>query len=82
MLIIVLVNLDRRRGDPWEEHLSGSVHDTSVRFTDPGSEDLATSQVRVSLTSFGVVDQREQEGGQFGTHRGSAEAVRRHESEV
>ena len=75
MLIIVLVNLDRRRGDPWEGHLSGSVHNASVRFADPRREDLTAARVRASLASVGVVDQGEQEGDRFGAHRRSAEAV-------
>ena len=57
MLIIVLVNIDRRHGDPWEGHLSVGIHNASVRFADPGSGDLATAQV--SLASCAIVNAEE-----------------------
>ena len=59
MLIIVFVNLDRRHGDAWEGHLSGSTDDASMRFADPRRGPLATAQV--SLASHPVVDQEELE---------------------
>ena len=61
MVIIVLVNLDRRRGNSWEGYLSGGTHDTSIMFEGPGSGDLA--MVRVSRASFALVTQGELEMG-------------------
>ena len=62
MLIIVFVNLDRRHGDAWEGHVSSSVDDASMRFEDPGREDLASAQ-GFSLSSHLVLNQEGLETG-------------------
>ena len=48
MLVIVLVNLDRRRCDDWEGWLSGATHDASVQFATPGNSGATTTHIELS----------------------------------
>ena len=55
MLVVILVNVHRVRGDGWEDRLSMATHNASARFAVP--EDRGTAAVHVSLTFLGAVDQ-------------------------
>ena len=62
MLIVVLVNLDRVRGDDWEGRLSGVTHDASVEFVTPGNSGATT--IDIDLSSPCVATSEEPEAGE------------------
>ena len=45
MAVIVLVSIDRTRGDGWEGTLLGGAHDGSMHFVNPGLGDTGTTHV-------------------------------------
>ena len=57
MVVIILVNIHRARGDGWEGTLSGVPHDGTMQFVDPGRADLDAA--RVALASSGIMGQGE-----------------------
>ena len=63
MLVIVLVNIDRARGDGWEGGLSGATNGAStVRFADPGHSGSIATQV--ALSGLGGADRGEHREGE------------------